>query len=218
MNDRKPLNRCRVVLIAPPDANAASFGPRLIAAAEGGDVASLILPSRGDEAAFQEFAAPVVRIAQEHGIAAIVADDTRIAGRVGADGVHFQTGKDELREAVERWQGRMIVGAGGATTRDEALELGETQPDYIFFGRFGFDTKPEPHRRNLSLGAWWAEVVEIPCIMLGGSELSSVETVAATGVEFVALSSAVFGEGVDPREAVREANALLDRVAPRFED
>ncbi len=111
----------------------------------------------------------------------------------------------------------MIVGAGGATTRDDALELGEMQPDYIFFGRFGFDNKPEPHRRNLSLGAWWADVVEIPCIVLGGSELASVETVAATGVEFVALSSAVFGEGVDPRQAVREANAILDRTAPRLE-
>jgi thiamine-phosphate pyrophosphorylase len=217
MNDTTPPNRCRVVLIAPSRQNAATFAPRLAEAAAGGDIASLILPSSGDEAAFQEFAAPVVRIAQEAGIAAIVADDTRIAGRVGADGVHLQAGKEELRQAVERWQGKMIVGAGGATTRDEALELGEMQPDYVFFGRFGFDNKPEPHRRNLSLGAWWADVVEIPCIVLGGSELASVETVAATGVEFVALSSAVFGEGADPRQAVREANAILDRAAPRFE-
>ncbi len=117
-----------------------------------------------------------------------------------------------------RWQGKLIVGAGGATTRDDALELGETQPDYIFFGRFGFDNKPEPHRRNLSLGAWWAGVVQIPCIVLGGSDIASVEAVAATGAEFVALSSAVFGEGVDPRAAIERANDILDRTAPSFED
>lgn len=218
MTDRTPPNRCRVVLIAPSDEDAERFGPRLLEAAAGGDVASLILPPRADEAAFQDFAAPIVRIAQEVGIAAIVAGDTRIAGRVGADGIHLDVEKDELRQAVERWQSRMIVGAGGAATRDEALELGEMQPDYMFFGRFGFDTKPEPHRRNLALGAWWAEVVEIPCIVLGGSDIASVEAVAATGAEFVALSSAAFGADADPRAAVELANALLDRTAPRFED
>ena len=48
-------------------------------------------------------------------------------------------------------------------------------------------------------------------------KLLSVEAVAATGCEFVALSSAIFGEGVDPREAIARANALLDETAPRFE-
>ncbi|MDQ6436993.1 thiamine phosphate synthase [Mesorhizobium sp. LHD-90] len=218
MTDKSPPNRCRLVLIAPRDESAETFGPRLLEAAAGGDIASIIIPARGDEASFQDFAAPVVRLAQTAGIAAIVADDSRIAGRVGADGIHLQAGKDELGEAVGRWQGKMIVGAGGAATRDDALELGETQPDYIFFGRFGFDTKPEPHRRNLALGQWWAAVVEIPCIVLGGSDVASVEAVAATGAEFVALSSAVFGDGVDPRAAVGRANAILDRTAPAFGD
>ena len=110
----------------------------------------------------------------------------------------------------------MMVGAGGAKTRDEALELGEERPDYMFFGRFGYDTKPEPHARNLALGAWWAEMIEIPCIVMAGSDLASVEAVAATGAEFVALSAAIFAEGADAKAAVAEANARLDRAAPRF--
>ena len=110
-----------------------------------------------------------------------------------------------------------MVGAGGAKTRDDALQLGEERPDYIFFGRFGYDAKPEPHPRNLSLGAWWAQMIEIPCIVMAGSDLSSIEAVAATGAEFVALSSAVFGDGADARAAVADANALLDERAPRFE-
>ena len=165
MTDTPPPNRCRLILIAPLDERADTFGPRLLEAVAGGDVASLIIPARPDEGSFQDFAAPIVRIAQEAGLAAIVADDTRIAGRVGADGIHLQTKPDGIREAVERSRGKMIVGAGGATTRDDALDLGEAQPDYIFFGRFGFDNKPEPHKRNLALGAWWAEVVEVPCVV-----------------------------------------------------
>jgi thiamine-phosphate pyrophosphorylase len=112
----------------------------------------------------------------------------------------------------------MMVGTGGAKTRDDALELGELRPDYIFFGRFGYDNKPEPHPRNLSLGQWWADVIQIPCIVMAGSDITLVEAVAATGAEFVALSSAVFADGVDPKMAVASANALLDETAPRFED
>jgi thiamine-phosphate pyrophosphorylase len=61
-------------------------------------------------------------------------------------------------------------------------------------------------------------VIQIPCIVLAGSDIASVEPVAVTGAEFVALSSAVFADGVDPKIAVARANALLDETAPRFED
>jgi thiamine-phosphate pyrophosphorylase len=209
-----PPNRCRLILIAPIDEAADIFAPRLAEAIAGGDVASLILPAWADEGAFQTFATPIVRMTQEAGVAAIIAEDTRAAGRIGADGIHLHAKPDGIREAVERSRGKMIVGAGGAATRDDALELGEAQPDYIFFGRFGYDTKPEPHKRNLALGRWWAEMVAIPCVVMGGSEIASVADVADTGVEFVALGNAIFGEGIDPREAVRTANALLDETAP----
>ena len=53
---------------------------------------------------------------------------------------------------------------------------------------------------------------------MAGSDIASVEAVAATGAEFVALSSAVFADGVDPKAAIASANALLDETAPRFED
>lgn len=215
MNDLTPPNRCRIVLIAPPLVPA----EHICAAFEGGDIASLILPDNGmDDASFQAFAERIVPIAQGAGIAVIIAGDSRIAGRVQADGIHVEAKPRELAETIERLAGKMMVGAGGAKTRDEALALGEERPDYMFFGRFGYDNKPEPHHRNLALGEWWAEIISIPCIVMGGSELASVEAVAATGAEFVALSSAVFADGRDPAAAIAAANALLDETAPRFED
>ncbi|THF54628.1 thiamine phosphate synthase [Ollibium composti] len=215
MTETTPPNRCRIVLIAPPGVGA----ERLATAFAGGDVASLILPRNGlDDAAFQTLAEKVMPAAQAAGAAVIVEGDTRIAGRVRADGIHIESGKADLAEAVERFQDKMAVGTGGAKTRDEALELGEERPDYIFFGRFGYDTQAEPHPRNLNLGRWWAEMIEIPCIVMAGSDLASAAAVAETGAEFVALSAAVYGDGIDPREAVARANALLDAQAPRFED
>jgi thiamine-phosphate pyrophosphorylase len=215
MNDQTPPNRCRIVLLAGPDIDAG----RMRAALDGGDVASVILfQNDADEVSFQKLAETLVPMAQQAGAAAIVAGDTRIAGRVQADGIHVESGKAELADAIDRFQAKIMVGAGGAKSRDVALELGEERPDYLFFGRFGYDARPEPHPRNLSLGQWWAEMIEIPCIVMAGSDMAAVEAVAATGAEFVALSAAVFGDGVDPREAVARANALLDERAPRFED
>jgi thiamine-phosphate pyrophosphorylase len=211
-------NRCRIVLIAPRIDDPAKLKALIASAAEGGDVASLILPTYGDgEAAFQRRAEALVPMAQAHGIAVMIEDDTRIAGRVGADGIHFERRKAGLEELIEKFQGRMMIGAGGAKNRDDALELGEARPDYMFFGRFGYDNTPAPHPRNLSLGSWWAEMIELPCIVMAGNEVASVKAVAATGAEFVALSSAVFANGADPAAQITAANALLDESAPRFE-
>ena len=213
------LNRCRLVLIAPQGLAPDDLERKLRQALEGGDVASLILPAYDlHETAFQELAERLTPVAQAAGVAVVMAGDTRIAARVKADGVHVDEGKAALADAIDRLQDKMMVGAGGVKTRDDALELGETRPDYMFFGRFGYDNTPEPHPRNLNLAQWWAEMIEIPCIVLGGSQVESVQAAAETGAEFVALSAAVFADGLDPREQVGRANSLLDQKAPRFED
>jgi thiamine-phosphate pyrophosphorylase len=217
MNQNATPNRCRIVLITPAGMEAGVLKQRLAEALAGGDVASLILPQYAlGEAAYQELAETLAPDAQAAGVAVVIAGDSRIAGRVGADGLHVEGNAASLAEAIERHQKHMIVGAGGAKDRDEALALGELRPDYVFFGRFGYDTLPEPHPRNLTLGSWWADVIEIPCIVLAGSDVASVEAVGATGADFVALGNAVFADGADPRDAVARANAVLDSTAPRF--
>lgn len=214
MNPTETPNRCRLVLIAPQGATA----ERLLSALDGGDVASLILPAWDmDDDAFQRHAEAIVPAAQEAGVAVVIAGDARIAMRSHADGIHVDGGRRALEETIEKHQAKLMVGAGGATTRDDALGLGEARPDYLFFGRFGYDNKPEPHPRNLKLGEWWAQMIQIPCIVLGGSDVASVVEVAATGADFVALCEAVFGEGGDAAAMVERANALLDAEAPRFE-
>ena len=218
MDSKSTPRRCRIVLATPPGLTPGDATRLLEAALAGGDVASLIVPQYElDDSAFQALCETLVPIAQAAGVAAVIAGDSRVAGRVKADGIHVDGNAADLSDALERHGKAMMVGAGGAKTRDEALLLGEVQPDYLFFGRFGFDGKPEPHPRNLALGRWWAEMIEIPCIVMAGSDLASVADVAATGADFVLLSRAVFGEGVDPAAAVARANALLDEHAPRFE-
>jgi thiamine-phosphate pyrophosphorylase len=122
----------------------------------------------------------------------------------------------ELVDAVEKFSPKLIVGAGRASDRHQALEVGDAQPDYIFFGKIGGDIKPEPHPKNLALGEWWSSMVEIPCIVMGGTDPASVVPVAECGAEFVALCQAVFEDPARAAVVVGEVNALLDEKAPRF--
>ncbi len=214
-------NRCRLVIVMP--VNLVDPARFLAEALEGGDVASVILPSLPDDANFQSVCEDVIPVIQETGAAAIVANDTRIAGRCDADGVHLDlpggnVGVPELREAIGKFSPAKIVGAGAITTRHMALSLGETGPDYVFFGKLLGDIKPEAHPKYLALCEWWAQMVEIPGICPGGNAVESVISVAVTGVEFVALSSAVFCDKMGTGEAVRQANQLLDNNAPEFEN
>lgn len=213
-----PEDRCRLVLIVPENDDAAAQAKGLEDALRGGDVSSVIIPQYGlDDGAFQKRAEVLVSIVQEAGAAALVAGDTRVAGRAKADGLHIVGGPEPLSEAIEKFTPKLIVGGGNADDRHKALEIGEVGPDYIFFGKLEGDIKPEPHPKNVALGEWWASMIEIPAIVMGGSDVSSVVAVAESGVEFVALRQAVFSHAGGAAQAVAEANALLDEKAPRFD-
>lgn len=205
------LIRPRLVLITTPLADADAEAA-MRAALAGGDVASVIIdPAGRDDAAFQRLAELLVPIIQEAGAAAIIVDDTRCAGRVGADGIHV-TGGDiaALAETIERFAPKLIVGGSGFETRHEALEAGEKLPDYLFFGRLGADVADEAHEKNLDMAEWWAEIVEVPCIVMAGASIDSVSEAAATRAEFVAVSAAVFAAPQSAGAAVARANALFD--------
>ena len=212
-------SRCRLVLILPEGEDLAARVAMLEGALKGGDVASVILPQYGlDDGQFQKHAEALVAVVQKAGAAALVAGDTRVAGRAKADGIHVTGGIEALGETVEKFTPKLIVGGGNATDRHKALEIGEVQPDYIFFGKIGGDIKPEAHPKNLALAEWWASMVEIPCIVLGGTDPQSALAVAETGAEFVALDKAVFADPAQAPHVVAAVNALLDEKAPRFEE
>lgn len=188
-----------------PEAQAVS----LEAALSGGDVASVIIVQGSlDEAAFLRAADVLVPVVQASGSAAIIAGDTRALGRSGADGIHLTAEPRMVADAVKKSGGKTIVGANAGKTRDQALDVGEERPDYIFIGKLDGDTHEEPHPRNLEMAAWWAEIIEIPAVIMAGSTTESIAEAAKTGVEFIALGQAVFGN-TEPRKVVAAANAIL---------
>lgn len=215
-------NRCRLVLVIPEELDNPAL--TLESALAGGDVASIIVhSSQEDETVFQTRCEELIPVAQNTGVAVIIANNTRIAGRCNADGLHLDltggdTGTPELAEAVEKFGSVKMVGGGDVKTRHMALSLGEANPNYLFFGRLNSDIKPQAHTKMLALAEWWAQMVEIPGICMGGNAIESTIEVAKTGVDFIALSSAIFSNEEGAENAVRQANQLLDQYAPEFED
>lgn len=208
-----PDVRTRLVLVTLPAYDAAAFAPRLADALAGGDVASLIIT--GDAASLQRNAEALVPIAASRGVASLVLNDTRVAARTGADGVHVETGLADVRAALESVRKKKIVGAGNVPSRHDAMELAEGEPDYLFFGRLDGDSDDAIFPRALELAEWWAEVAVIPAIVMGGRAVASVDEAARAGIEFVALSAAVWEHAEGPAAAVAEvARHLASIVEP----
>ncbi len=206
--------RARLYLVTPKSIDLAAFAPALQAALGGGDVASvLIAPEVSAEAHLQRIAEALVPTIQAAGAAALVPDDSRAMGRSKADGIHVTGGTAAVAEAFERLQGRAILGAGEIRSRHEAMEAAEAGADYVFFGLLARPDDEDVHPKTLDFGAWWADLMEPPCVLLAGRTLASVEACARVGADFVAVRDFVWDHPDGPAAAVREANAVLDRVA-----
>ena len=202
----------RLFLVAPANPDPLRFPDQLAEALNAAEVAAVLLFS----AALQgEGAVALVRSVQAAGAAALVAEDTRLMGRVRADGVQIGTGFGDLGTAVETLRPGRIVGAGNIHSRDAAMQAGEIGADYLLFGRPHGDTHDDLHPKALDLAAWWAELMEIPCVLMAGRSASSIERAAASGVDFVGLHDFVWAHEGGPAEAMRAAAAAIGRSERR---
>jgi thiamine-phosphate pyrophosphorylase len=192
-------------LITPIIASVADLPP-LERAIRNGSIASAWLRiAPGDERTRLALAKEAVALFQNAGVAALVdAKDARFAVRCGADGVHLAYSPpipdDALRLRPER-----ILGFGGLTGRDAAMEAGELG-DYVMFGEPSAASFPSSLDVTIELCAWWAALFETPCIGYA-PDVASIPRIAATGAEFVALGPWIFDS--EAAEAVSSAHAAL---------
>jgi len=202
-------------LITPRAIDLAVFPAELDAALAAVPVASLLIAPEGvSEMVLQRIAEVLTPIGQRHGAAVLVAGDSRAAGRAKADGIHVASGVADLKTAVAAFQPQRIVGAGNLKTRHDAMEAAEANADYVLFGMIEAPETPDVHPKTLELAEWWAPVFQVPCVALAGSDLASVDVLAATGVDFVALRDAVWSDPRGPAAALAEAARRIAESAP----
>ncbi|MBZ8133065.1 thiamine phosphate synthase [Afifella sp. IM 167] len=199
----------RIFLVAP-----SGVGPeecaRLVADALAGAPASAVLVTASQgEPETEARARAIVPVVQAAGAAAIVENFTRAAGHAGADGVHISSGFPDLKAAAESFRPNRIVGAGKLRSRHAAMEAGELDLDYLFFGEPEGDTHSAPYHKAVALAEWWAELMEIPAVIMAGADLATLSEAAASGAEFIALRRAIWEAPEGPQAAMRRAAEIL---------
>ncbi len=222
------MTAASLVLVTPqeaePDKFAGVLADVLSAAAQAGSegqplsgsanpIAAVIIATEGDDRSLAEAARHMTPVVQQNGIAALVVNDTRTADRVGNDGVHCTKGIAELKTAIDRLKPDRIVGAGNLWSRHAAMEAAESGPDYLYFGKIGGDTFPDPHHRALALAQWAAEMLTIPVVTQAGCHLDSVAAAIDTGADHIAVDRAIWYHPSGPVAGIREALDCLS-IAP----
>ncbi|MEP3049131.1 MAG: thiamine phosphate synthase [Roseibium sp.] len=209
--DKKLVNRPRLFLITPSIFETAVMASQLKEAFSGGDIACvLIYMPDANTKDIQSAAEVLVPIIQDGGAAALVYGNTQAAGRSGADGVHIDNSLEDVKLAVESFQPDRIVGTGGTKLKHDSMEWAETGVDYLFFGKLDLNEKETAHAKTLTGASWWAELFETPCVALAGNTLDTLDEVAATAADFVALKDAVW-QTDNIQNTISEANKILEQ-------
>ncbi|MGC8524599.1 MAG: thiamine phosphate synthase [Acidibrevibacterium sp.] len=203
--------RCRLYLITPPALEPVRFADELAAALDAGDVAAVQLRLKPitDDALWR--AIDVLRpVAQSRGVAFLLNDRPDLVRESGCDGAHV--GADDMDVAAAR---RLLgpdltLGASCYASRDRAMAAGEAGADYVAFGAFfPTITKEAPARAAPEILAWWAELMELPAVAIGGINAGNCAPLVAAGADFLAVISAVWGHPAGPAAGVRALNAAI---------
>jgi len=205
-------DRCRLYLITPAKLEPKSFAETLKRTLDAGDVASLQL--RLKDASDDEIRRAVeilMPLAQARNVAFILNDRPDLAAELRCDGVHV--GQEDMSYAAARAQvGRdCIVGVTCHTSRHLAIEAAEAGADYVAFGAFFPTTTKEPKEyAEIETLRWWAELMVVPCVAIGGITAANAKPLVESGADFLAVSSGVWDHAGGPPAAVKAFNTLFN--------
>ncbi len=186
------------------------FGEMLRQALQGPRVEAILLRTAGaaasqDDDSLRRQIDALLPLAHGVGVPLVLEERADLAQSQGCDGVHLLADKALLADdkarvaAVRRALGEDgIVGATCGDSRHSAMEAGEAGADYVSFGNFD----PEPQAPDPDLLAWWQEMMEPPCVAMGGITLANARDYAAAGADFMALRQAVWNHDQGPLAAI----------------
>jgi thiamine-phosphate pyrophosphorylase len=157
---------------------------------------------------FLELAQRVKEVTDRHGIPLIINDRIDIALAIDADGVHL--GPEDLPVPLARkllGVGK-IIGASAASV-DEALLFQTQGADYLGVGAvFPTATKQGTEKVGLDDLRTIKSAVHIPVVAIGGINAENAAPVMETGVDGVAVVSAIMAQ-TEIREAAQRLLSLL---------
>lgn len=177
----------------------------------GGDVAALQI--RLKPASDEQIRAAVralMPICRARDVAVILNDRADLAAAMGCDGVHVGQHDTPYAEARRLMGPERIVGVTCHASRHLAMEAAERGADYVAFGAFfATTTKEASSQADADLLQWWSDIMEVPCVAIGGITVANCRALIDAGADFLCVSSGVWNHPGGPRVAVKEFSALM---------
>jgi thiamine-phosphate pyrophosphorylase len=203
--------RCRLYLVTPPKLDAKPFAETLKRALSGGDVASFQLRLKdATDAEILRAGEILMPVVQRANAAFIVNDRPDLAAKLGADGVHIGQEDASYAEARAAMGSNRIVGVTCHNSRHLAIEAAEAGADYVAFGAFFPTATKEPKTRaEPEIIEWWAEIMVIPSVAIGGITVENCRPLIEAGADFLAVSAGIWDYWAGPAAAVKAFNALF---------
>lgn len=162
------------------------------AALKGGCTCVQLREKELSDAEFFEEAVKIHEICKHYGVPFIVNDNVDIAVKCHAEGIHV--GQDDMKASCvrERVGDDMIIGVS-AHTVEEAVEAVKNGADYLGAGAvFGSSTKQNAGTMKKETLRSICEAVDIPVVAIGGINGKNLKELSHTGIDGVALVSAIF--------------------------
>ncbi|MGQ9368979.1 thiamine phosphate synthase [Azospirillum sp. ST 5-10] len=206
---------CRLYLVTPPALEPAAFAVRLAEALDAGDVACVQLRLKDCDDDTVRRAVDALRpVAQDRGVAFILNDHPGLARETGCDGVHVGQTDTPYRKARQIVGADAIVGVTCHDSRHLAMVAAEDGADYVAFGSF-FPTltKDVEHHAAPDLLSWWTELMEVPCVAIGGITPENCGPLVRAGADFLAVVGAVWNHPQGPGAAVAAFARAIERAA-----
>jgi len=212
MNDD---DRCRLYLITPPAIDSAAFRDTLAAALDAGDVACLQLRLKDISDDAIRRAADILRpVAQERDVAFLMNDRPDLAVETGCDGVHVGQEDVTYMEARRVVGPQAIVGVTCHNSQHLAMVAAEQGADYVAFGAFfATGTKEPKTRAEPEILTWWSDIMEVPCVAIGGITVDNAPVLVKAGADFLAVVAGVWDYPEGPAAAVRAFNRIFAEIA-----
>ncbi|HQT46600.1 MAG: thiamine-phosphate diphosphorylase [Acidocella sp. 20-63-7] len=203
-------NLCRLYLITPP-VLPDHFTDNLAAALDAGDVAAVQLRLKdAPDLLLQKTIERLRPVVQSRNVAFLLNDRPDLAVKHGCDGAHVGQTDMPVKQA-RKILGDLTLGVTCHNSRHLAMEAGEAGADYVAFGAFfPTTTKEPPEMAEIETLRAWAEIMEIPCVAIGGISAENCAPLVQAGAEFLAVVGAVWSHSQGPAEGVR---ALLKAIA-----
>ncbi|MGA9666673.1 MAG: thiamine phosphate synthase [Gallionella sp.] len=190
--------------ITPDEPDTAELLRKVRLALQGGARVLQYRNKAADMALRLEQAAALRELTHEFSVPLIINDDTMLAQRVGADGVHLGGEDGGVAAARALLGSARLVGVSCYNRKELALEAVRQGADYVAFGSFfASAVKPDAVAASPELLRQARREVAVPLVAIGGITAGNGSQLLEAGADALAVISAVFG-AADIRDAARQ--------------